>query len=302
MNPFVNLSRTFSFPVSDIESFKFRQPSRPERAIRARLGLDSANIYWSKYQPRNFGDWITPYLYTKLTGRTPIYQRPEGEIRTVLGAGSIFRHIKAANSAVVWGSGLISKEDTFAPPKEIRAVRGPYSKKTLHERGFACPDSFGDPGLLLPRVYQADNISVSHSLGIIPHFKEIATAHDLRARLATDEVIVIDPTQPIENIINQIHSCQCVVSSSLHGLIVCHAYGTRCGWVRLNPRWNKKIEGDDIKFLDHMAAIGLDSQNAPYYVDGEQVSVHELLDQASRNATPDPTNLIENLEKTCPFS
>lgn len=65
-------------------------------------------LFWNKYRPKNFGDWIGPYLYNRKTA--PRFQRSSSNVSTIYSTGSIFRHIKDPNSAVVWGSGVISAD------------------------------------------------------------------------------------------------------------------------------------------------------------------------------------------------
>jgi len=274
----------------------------PERKIKALFGRCDSNIYWSRYNPANFGDWITPYIFVKISGRPPSFQRPSPGITTVFGAGSIFRHINIANSAVIWGSGLISESDCFQKPKEILAVRGPLTKKVLERKGFLCPQSFGDPGLLIARLFNAKNESKAYALGVVPHFKEMDLAREVHASaLCSGEIKLIDPTQPIEKIIRDICACDAIASSSLHGIIVSHAYGVKCTWVRFKPKWSEKIEGDDIKFYDHYSALGLNAHvSGPLRVNCE-VSASALLEHVKEQAIPDPTNLIDNLEISCPF-
>jgi hypothetical protein len=46
------------------------------------------------------------------------------------------------------------------------------------------------------------------------------------------------------------------VSSSLHGIIVAHAFGIPAAWLR----WSDKLSGDGVKFRDHAALVGLSMQ------------------------------------------
>ena len=85
------------------------------------------HLYWSVYEPRNFGDWIGPYLFQKLTGRTPVFRHPSDRAMTTVyvTVGSIARRIK--ENSIVWGSGVMSRQDTFSRPRNTLAVRGPYT-------------------------------------------------------------------------------------------------------------------------------------------------------------------------------
>ena len=124
--------------------------------LMQRSGLtNNRNVYWSHYEPRNFGDWVTPYLYKKLTGLKPLFCQPDLSRRavTVFGAGSILRHLRSPNKAIIWGSGIISAEDEFAKPRKILAVRGALTRERCLELGVECPEIYGDPAVLLPMVY-----------------------------------------------------------------------------------------------------------------------------------------------------
>lgn len=54
----------------------------------------------------------------------------------------------------MWGAGVIDDaKELPAHPKKVLAVRGPLSRKYLLDRGIECPAVYGDPALLVPKVY-----------------------------------------------------------------------------------------------------------------------------------------------------
>lgn len=58
------------------------------------------------------------------------------------------------SESIVWGAGVIDNaEELLAHPKKVLAVRGPLSRQYLLERGIECPAVYGDPALLVPKVY-----------------------------------------------------------------------------------------------------------------------------------------------------
>lgn len=142
-----------------------------------------------------------------------------------------------------------------------------------------------------------------YTLGIIPHFREIdAVLNAPTLSTLSNEIVIIDPTQPIEAVLEKICSCKSIISSSLHGIIASHAYGVNCAWVRFEPEWNRKIEGDDIKFADHYSAVNLDDKiQTPKYVSFKEDSITSLVIYAENAPVPDPTNLMDGLESNCPF-
>jgi pyruvyltransferase len=209
-------------------------------------------MFWSWYEPRNFGDWVGPYLYEAITGVPPLYCPKEriSQFGCFMTGGSILRHLSVDNAVIVWGTGIILKTDRPCRPKKILAVRGPLTAKRLNELGYDCPPIYGDPAILLPLFYGANPVNQSSCpIGIIPHFvdKDIWSSQE--------NLIVIDPTQSVEKVVDQISSCRITFSSSLHGVIVSHAYGIPSVWIRTkNP-----IHGDDSKFYDYFQSTGIDA-------------------------------------------
>src|SRR5690606_34618874 len=97
-----------------LASTDYRRPGKGAQYLQ-RLGFQQhRNLFWSWYEPRNFGDWIGPYLYEKITGMMPRYLKPRKSVKACFfaSAGSILRHIQVDDQAVVWGSGIISQDDT----------------------------------------------------------------------------------------------------------------------------------------------------------------------------------------------
>lgn len=280
--------------------FALERPRRLTRACQKLSLTNQLNVLWSWYEPRNFGDWIGPYLFWKITGKRPLFCRPariEGRIpnraTTVASAGSILRHIVVPDKVRVWGSGIISMNDTFQRPLKIHAVRGPRSMKRVRELGYECPEVFGDPGILLPQVY-APKIEKRYPLGIIPHyfdFKQVALSLETRRDLH-----VIDVTRDVESVVDQILSCEATLSSSLHGLILSHAYGIPCAWIASE----NQLIGDNVKFLDYLDSAGLCGITTPLQVDLHQSS-DELIALAHEQPKPHLEPLIENLLSSCPF-
>jgi len=276
---------------------------RPRRLTRAcqKLGLTNhLNVLWSWYEPRNFGDWIGPYLFWKITGKRPLFCRPArigGRIpnraTTVASAGSILRHIVVPDKVRVWGSGIISMNDTFQRPLKIHAVRGPRSMKRVRELGYECPEVFGDPAILLPKVY-TPMIEKRYTLGIIPHYSDFnQVALSLKTRR---DLHVIDVTRDVESVVDQILSCEATLSSSLHGLILSHTYGVPCAWIASE----NQLIGDNVKFLDYLESAGLYEITTSLQVDLHQSSA-ELRALAHEQPKPYLEPLTENLLYSCPF-
>jgi len=65
--------------------------------------------------------------------------------------------VKYSNAqTVVWGSGVSGQERSFVHPQNILSVRGPKTKEFCDRYQVKCPEVYGDPALLLSRVYRPE--------------------------------------------------------------------------------------------------------------------------------------------------
>lgn len=201
--------------------------------------------YWWSGVP-NFGDRITPYLVEKINGVKPKQTlRPPSNKSCLFAAGSILQ--SANKQSVIWGSGFIEKQKSPIAVRRICAVRGPLTKRNLDELNVPCPEVYGDPGILLPRYYHP-SIAKKFKIGVIPHYID----KDSRALHEDEDWLIIDIQKPVENVVDAILSCEAILSSSLHGLIVADAYGIPSCWIKLS----NKVYGNDFKFHDYYASLG----------------------------------------------
>ena len=278
----------------------FRKPTPPERLL-ARLGFWRGQImFWSFYEPRNFGDWIGPYLYVKRTGKRPVYHRAKTGVETVFSAGSILHWIGEPDSAVIWGSGVMDRTASFHRPRSILSVRGPLTRQRCLEQSYDCPEIYGDPGILLPTVFQPEIPERKASLGIIPHYAEA----DLARRVAPKDpsVRTIDVCAPIEDVATQIAACDAVLSSSLHGLIIAHAYGVPAAWVRFSSEDAPRVKGDGTKFQDYLQAFNPDDRLTCLGLErAEDFAASRIERHLAATPLPDHRPAIDPLWRVCPF-
>ena len=90
----------------------------------------------------------------------------------------------------------------------------------------------------------------SRKIGLVPHYVDQYRAF----HRYSDKANVIDVFQPIECVIEEINSCERIFSSSLHGIILAHAYGVPATWVKISD----SMGGDGTKFRDYFASVGMD--------------------------------------------
>lgn len=245
--------------------------------------------YW--YFTSNFGDALNWWLIRKISGKSPIFTDiSRKDIPKVVVAGSILN--SCDETCTVWGAGLGHKAECVNPDVIIKAVRGPLSHRKAVENAATCPKVFGDPALLLPRLYTPKPVNRA-TLGLIPHYvNQYEVYNSPLAHLRG--VKVIDVLSPIEDFVDEVCSCDVIISSSLHGLVVADAYGKRSlRFVGVFP-----LGGDGIKFADYYASIK--SNPKPYVVFNDicAKSVYEVVDLTSEHAIDLDLDLLWN---ACPF-
>ncbi|KAF5280088.1 hypothetical protein FQR65_LT15078 [Abscondita terminalis] len=110
---------------------------------------------------------------------------------------------------------------------------------------------YGDPALLLP-LWLKPSEKKKYKLGIIPHWGEVDFFMENYGHLYQ----IIDlRTKNVEEIVEEIAKCEYVLSTSLHGLIVAHAYGIPALWIKKGY-----IGTDGFKFKDYFSSV-----NIPFY-------------------------------------
>lgn len=232
----------------------------------------------------NVGDSLTPYLIEKISGKQCIYATPDSPSLKYVIVGSILNW--DIMNAVFWGAGIANITD-FVGLKDIRAVRGPISKSRAVNGGNRCEEvPCGDPALLLPKYFYP-NVKIKHNTGVFPHYVDIERV----MAMSCGKYKVINPLSSVEETVREILSCETIISSSLHGLIIAEAYGRKTQWVK----FSEKIGGDGTKFRDHYASIGVDNPSC--------VFVKSLMEIDGIKPTPKKISprITENLLQACPF-
>lgn len=279
---------------------------------RTVAGLRVARLYVEAYRSRgdevnvlhycyrNWGDAINPWLVEAISGRRvtsididarsvfPSARRLNADPMYAV-VGSILQH--ADGGTVVWGAGFEAAGlRPRQPPRAIHAVRGPLSAAELRASGISCGDTYGDPVLLMPRLYRPLG-GKRYQLGVIPHLRDLDDPA-LRRFAARDDVRVIDLRGPLWATVNAVVACERVVSTSLHGLILADAYGIPNAWAALGG----EIPGGTFKFLDYYASIARPEESPACHLASD--SLDRLLAAATRHEVALD---LDRLLEACPF-
>jgi pyruvyltransferase len=211
--------------------------------------VTSITVYLKQFtEAPNVGDAIGARIVEGVTGRrVQIAGEAPLPVPNLIGIGSILHW--SDERSVIWGSGLIAPNLGYRIPAEVLAVRGTLTRDDLAARGVRCPDVLGDVGLLLPEFIQPS--PPRHPVGLVPHYVDLDSAFVERCR--RDGVPIVDVRETPETYVDQLTSCRRIVSSSLHGIVIAHAYGIAAAWVKISDR----VHGDGFKFFDYYSSLGV---------------------------------------------
>jgi pyruvyltransferase len=212
--------------------------------------MEELNLrYWhTKRGFGNFGDELSPFVVSQLLN--PCYKlthNKPGVKKNLVAVGS---YLASANTNdYIWGTGVRTNHE--APHKyanlNVASVRGPLTRNFLMKKGIEVPEIYGDPALLVPRYFKPSILpELYDKIGIVPHFTNY---EKVKAKCTgKHNIALINPLDKWTNVVSQIVSCDRIVSSSLHGIILADAYGKPNLWYNEIP-----IEEGNYKFLDYFA-------------------------------------------------
>lgn len=271
----------------------------------------------------NCGDALNPYILEKLSGckvvfcnyKTPNYITEFKNIikcllsrkridynrlvppflrrkkDVILAIGSILD--RSLPNFKIWGAGYMN-EFEHADGGTLYAVRGYYSAIKLQKEGFPLCKTYGDPALLLPLVYKP-HVKKIYKYGIIPHLKEYSKIKDCYPK---ENIINLNNTN-VEIVINNILKCEYIISSSLHGIIIAHAYGIPAIWIKLGD-----INTDGIKFKDYFSSVNIPIYNGNYTIDEfintSYIEIDPIIKKCMLPRIP-ILDIQRALIKVCPF-
>lgn len=211
---------------------------------------NQVNLEWWKGKT-NVGDYLANVVYEWMLQQRAIDKHTNvGKTKHLLTIGSI---LAMGNfDATVWGSGIhvtwsisqIFKQRHYRR-YDIRAVRGPITKKILDAAGYKCPDIFGDPAILMPLIYLPNKIEKKYDISVVEHL----TDNDTNVNDDLCNFINVK-TEDYKYFIDEIVSSRKIISSSLHGIILAETYGIPAVF------WNKNMNSEVMKFYDWYLGTG----------------------------------------------
>lgn len=190
------------------------------------LSIPEVPLFYWDARPRmgfsNFGDAMSVAIVERILGRPieTITSLSPGQ-KKFLAIGSIVNY--AEEGDVIWGTGVngkcLQRSDYHFNNLDVRALRGPLSRQFLTELGVECPEVFGDPTLLLPKLFPEFIKPEFPTLDyiVIPHFSDEEIFKHLPNMVSVKE--------EWEVVVRKILNSKFVISSALSGVIVAEAFG-----------------------------------------------------------------------------
>jgi hypothetical protein len=221
---------------------------------------DSLNLtWWVRPFPGNFGDWLSPLIVSHYTDKKVIFQSPF-RISTkehMIGLGSIGRFIKP-NSVVV-GTGISTDDLTLAKSAKYVSVRGPVTARVVKESGGPTVDSFGDPGVLMSRIFPVERSNTNGRVALVRHFTHKGIPLNLDENMDELDILMSHPDE-IKVLVEALNTYDRVITSAMHIFITCQSYGIPCALVTFEG-FSDAVHGTGIKYGDYAQGVGLDSIN-----------------------------------------
>lgn len=241
------------------------------------------------HESSNFGDMLSKYITEKLSRKNVCVVPRLYEKEHYIVIGSI---LSSANEhSIVWGAGFSQENETLNKVGKIHMVRGHLSRNILLKSNFDCPEFVGDSAWIMPKLFHP-KVEVKYKYGMLPHWVDYEQCVEYYGN--DDNVLIINLLcDNIEDVIMKILSCEKIISSSLHGLVVAHAYNIPSLWVEFSD----KVIGNGFKFVDYYSSIGIDNIK-PFNL-REKISVNHIYSNISQDM---PTCDSRKMLDCCPFT
>ena len=276
----------------DLNEFNFGDDLNPY-IIKALSGLDVEYIHFGNTRLNSIKQFLNGIMNTPASKLWYIHNFIYSFFSRyyIICIGSILQWYSSSR-CIVWGAGIISENDPIRNSKFL-AVRGKYTLSRIKELGYTAPVAIGDPALLLPLVY--NNVVVKkYKLGIIPHVSQFEYFQTFD--IPNDVLLINLNSKNIEKIIDNIRSCEYTISTSLHGIIVSHAYNIKSLWYASDEI---TLAGDNVKYYDYFSSVDISNYD-PFKIGKDyNLDSSSIIDEIERNSNKNlPLVAIETIQKT----
>jgi hypothetical protein len=211
--------------------------------------------WWENPYPGNYGDWLTPYIFSHYAQERIIFQGLTSRAvrKHIVSLGSVGRFIKS-NSVVV-GTGVSSFKYPLNTKADYVSVRGPHTADLLLNSGGPKVESFGDPGVVLSKILPLTRGMTNGRVALVRHHTHLQAPVILPNNFDELSVLLSHPDD-IVSFIKKLNEYDSVVTSAMHVLITCQSYGIPCALVVFKG-FEEYVHGDGIKYIDYALGAGV---------------------------------------------
>lgn len=252
------------------------------------------------YHKANWGDDLNIFFLSKIFKKDlVVYQNSikgkKNKAVNYMLIGSMIHD--CTPETIIWGSGVLADDNAHElryHPKQVLAVRGKLTREYLLQHGVECPEVYGDPALLLPLFYPRKNIEKKYRFGIIPHIYD--EKHPALQTLRNNPEVLIISMKDYNDwheVIDKICSCEMILSSSLHGIIVSDAYHVPNCWIEFSD----KVIGRGFKFRDYYSSVKKNIKH-PIHID-RSINLEDFW--SYKEDWQEPQIDLQPLIDVCPF-
>lgn len=201
---------------------------------------------WNECDTSGIGSGLRRFFMRK----SDVFASREGFRKKLMGS-MVFRPCQ------LWSAGFIrycdEKEIPLRRYLQVASVRGELSRRRIEQiLGKSIDCTLGDAGLLASELLK-EKTGKKYRLGIIAHQREIGEKEWDELHDSIPDSILLDVRADPMETLQKMSECECIISSSLHGLIIADSFGIPNQRVVLTDR----LAGDGFKFDDYYSSFGI---------------------------------------------
>lgn len=247
----------------------------------------------------NVGDCLTYYLLAPF-GINAIYEPTNPQL---YGVGSILHMIDRNTSKYIWSSGMMYNVHELHTQYDPIALRGKLTAKQFIND--TTNTALGDGGLILEKIYTPKrdwSYRPRYKLGIFPNYADIVNMRDDPIEkfnvFKSPDVLLIDPRNFVETVVNQCYSCENIISSSLHGAVISDSYGINNAiFASRETKLALHVMQGSFKFRDYYSAFDIDFKEPKIFLD-KNTSFEQAISACKQFNKPTMENLKQGLIKS----
>jgi len=273
-----------------LNNFKFikinEKPDKYNYITQETFKLVNLYFFYDKSSlTNNFDNIISFYIFEKLSGYYhkyyDIHTNKENEYHYIISGNSIDYY---NSKSILWGIGMNNNINPIINPKKIYCLRGKKTRNLLLKNNIDIPEVYGDPVLLLSKIYNKNTKKISNNkkIGIVVNDYIYNSIFDLYKNNKNLNIINLKVNldyQNIETIIDEIISCEIILSYTLYGIIIANSYNIPA--IRIK---DELFFSENFQFSEYFESI---------YTDGYNCETLENINNIILNL-----DLIKNIYKT----